>query len=124
MYTAKAGAKVVVRRWSRKAEEQDAKASGRTVRERVDLGGLVLCAVDAAEAGEGVDAVDVHGTRAADALSARAAEGEGGVDLVLDADQGVEHWMSHELGQLVRERDRGEQEQDQPMGPVWERSSS
>ncbi len=42
------------------------------------------------QAGKGVGAVNVHGTAAADALSAAAAEGQGGVELVLDADQGVE----------------------------------
>lgn len=46
---------------------------------------------DLGEAGEAVVAVDVHGAGAADALAAGAAEGEGGVDLVLDLDQGVEH---------------------------------
>lgn len=43
------------------------------------------------QASQGVGAVDVHGTRAADTLSAAAAEGEGRVDLVLDADEGVEN---------------------------------
>ena len=43
------------------------------------------------EAGEVVGAVDVHRARAADALAAGAAEGEGGIDLVLDLDQRVQH---------------------------------
>src|SRR5690606_34664506 len=41
-------------------------------------------------AGQGVAAVDVHRARAADALAARAPERQGGVDLVLDVDQGVQ----------------------------------
>lgn len=43
------------------------------------------------QAGEGVGAVNVHGARAANTLSAGAAEGEGRIDLVLDADEGVEN---------------------------------
>ena len=43
------------------------------------------------DAGERVHAVDVHRARAADALAAGAAEGERGVDLVLDFDQRVEN---------------------------------
>lgn len=46
--------------------------------------------IDLGEAGKAVAAVDGHGTGAADALAAGAAEGEGGVDLVLDLDEGVE----------------------------------
>lgn len=42
------------------------------------------------QAGEGVGAVDVHGARTADTLTARAAEGKGRVELILDADEGVE----------------------------------
>ena len=62
-----------------------------TVREGVDLG--VVVAVNAAKAGKGVDAINVHGARTADTLTARSSEGERGVDLVLDLDQGVEdHW--------------------------------
>lgn len=60
-----------------------------TVGEGVDLGGLGGVLLDAAEAGEGVDTVNVHGARATDTLTARAAEGEGGVLLVLDLDLGV-----------------------------------
>lgn len=43
------------------------------------------------QAGEGVGAVDVHGAGTADTLTARAAEGKGRVELILDADKGVEH---------------------------------
>lgn len=60
------------------------------VRQRVDLG-FGGVGGDAAQAGQRVDAVDVHGTRAADTLTARAAEGQRGVLLVLDANQRVEH---------------------------------
>jgi len=52
----------------------------------VDLGGLGRVLLDAAETRERVDTVNVHGTRATDTLTARAAEGKGGVLLVLDLD--------------------------------------
>src|SRR5690606_16795272 len=42
-------------------------------------------------AGERIDAVDVHGAGAADALPAGAAEGQRRVDIVLDIDQRVQH---------------------------------
>jgi len=64
---------------------------GRTVRQRVDLGRLGRVAVDPAQAGERVDAVNVHRARAADALAARAPERQRRVDLVLNLDQSVEH---------------------------------
>lgn len=43
------------------------------------------------QAGQGVDAVNVHRARSADTLSATSAECEGRVDLVLDANEGIEH---------------------------------
>jgi hypothetical protein len=52
----------------------------------VDLGGLGGVLLDTAETGEGVDTVNVHGARAADALTARTTEGKRGVHLVLDLD--------------------------------------
>lgn len=73
------------------------------VGERVDarlLGGV--CG-DAAQAGQGVDAVDVHGAASADALATTPPEGEGGVDLVLDADERVQH---HGAGLVEVERVR------------------
>ena len=42
-------------------------------------------------AGERVGAADVHGARAADALTARPSEGQGRIDVVLDLDEGVQH---------------------------------
>ena len=42
------------------------------------------------DAGQGVDSANVHGAGAADALAAGPAEGQGGVHLVLDLDEGVE----------------------------------
>jgi len=59
------------------------------VRERVDLAAGRV-AVNLAGAGEGVDPVDVHGAGAADSLTAGAPEGEGGVLLILDLEQGIE----------------------------------
>lgn len=52
----------------------------------VDLGRRVAVLGDAAETGKGVDAVNVHGARTADTLTARAAESKRGVLLVLDLD--------------------------------------
>lgn len=43
------------------------------------------------QAGQGVDSVNVHGAASADTLSAAPAEGQGGVDLVLNTDQSVQH---------------------------------
>ena len=40
--------------------------------------------------GQTVLAIDVHGARTADTLTARSSEGEGVIDLVLDLEQGVE----------------------------------
>src|SRR6185437_4918057 len=40
---------------------------------------------------QAIHSVDVHRARAADALAARAAEGDGGVDAGFDLDQGIEH---------------------------------
>jgi hypothetical protein len=85
---------------------QERGAGGITVRERVDLGGFGGSAVDAAEAGEGVLAVDVHGAGAADAFAAGKVEGGGRVEFVLDFDEGVEDlglqggwgWKGHGTG--------------------------
>ena len=43
------------------------------------------------QAGQRVDAIDVHSAAPADALPAAAAKGQGRIDLVLDPDQRVEH---------------------------------
>ena len=45
---------------------------------------------DLRQAGQTVLAIDVHGARTADTLTARSSEGEGVIDLVLDLEQGVE----------------------------------
>ena len=50
-----------------------------------------LYLADPLDAGQGVDPVDVHGATAADPFPAGTAEGEGGIGLVLDLDQGVEN---------------------------------
>lgn len=60
-----------------------------TVGQGVDLGGLAIN-LDLANTGEGVGTTNVHGAGTADTLTAGATEGEGGVDLVLDLDQGIE----------------------------------
>ena len=61
------------------------------VRERVDARLLSSVGRDAAQAGQCVDAVNVHGTAAADALSAASSECKGRVHLVLDPDQCIKH---------------------------------
>jgi hypothetical protein len=58
--------------------------------ERINLGVFILVAVDATKACKSILPVDIHGTRAANSLSARAAEGQGGIDFVLNLDQGIE----------------------------------
>jgi hypothetical protein len=60
------------------------------VRQGVDLH-LLGVGRYSAQAGQCVGAVDVHGAGAADTLAATPAEGQGRVDLVLDAHEGVEH---------------------------------
>lgn len=52
----------------------------------VNLGVLVRGSVNSAKTRESVLSVDVHGTRPADALSARSPEGKRGVDLVFNFD--------------------------------------
>lgn len=61
------------------------------VRQGVYLHLGVVLSWDTAQAREGVGAVDVHRAASANTLAARPAEGQGRVDLVLDADQGVEN---------------------------------
>src|SRR5690554_5404960 len=61
------------------------------VRQRVDRHPALAAVVDGLGAGQGVGAVDVHRAGAADALAAGAAEGQRGVDLVLDLDQRIEN---------------------------------
>ena len=46
------------------------------------------------QAGESVDSVNVHGARSANALSAGAAESKSWVDLVLDANERIQHHRS------------------------------
>lgn len=59
--------------------------------QRVNLGRLVPVPIDPAEAGEGVDTVNVHRTRSTDSFSARSSERQRRVDLVLDLDQSIEN---------------------------------
>ena len=61
------------------------------VGKRVDarlLGGV--CG-DTAQAGQGVDTVDVHGAATTDTLATTPPEGKGRVDLVLDTDERIQH---------------------------------
>lgn len=58
--------------------------------QRVDLGLLGLVLVDLAQTGKGVAAANVHGTGAADTLSAGSSEGQRGILLVLDLQQRVQ----------------------------------
>lgn len=89
----------------------------RTVWEGINLGVCRGVAVDAAETGKGVLPVNVHGTRAADTLSARAPESESGIDLVLDLDERIQDLCARTLARrgvaVVWRR---------AMGPVWLRS--
>lgn len=62
----------------------------RTVRQWVDLGGLAVD-VDLADTGKSVGALNVHGAGPANSLAAGATESKGGVNLVLDLDQSIEH---------------------------------
>ena len=57
----------------------------------IDLGVFVRVPVDAAETSEGVLTINVHGTRAADTLSARTPKCQSRVDLVLDLDEGIKY---------------------------------
>lgn len=57
----------------------------------VDLLLLGNVRVDSTQACQGVSALNVHGARATDALSARPSECQGGVLLVLDLDERVQH---------------------------------
>jgi hypothetical protein len=113
------------------------------VRKGVNLGRLGRVSVDPAEAREGVDTVDVHGARSTDTLSARASEGEGRVDLVLNSNQSVQNYTYHgttsksasdrgdgrSVSKLVRrEEGKGEEGREgkasAPIGPVDDRSRS
>jgi len=60
------------------------------VRQWVNLGRLAVD-VDLANTGKSVGALNVHGAGSADTLAAGATEGEGGINLVLNLDQGIEH---------------------------------
>jgi len=57
----------------------------------VDGRGLGVSLVDLAQTGQRVGAIDVHGARAANTLTARTAESESLVLLVLDLDEGIEN---------------------------------
>lgn len=59
------------------------------MRKGTDGGDLVVLG-DLRQASQTVLAIDVHGARTADTLTARSSEGEGVIDLVLDLEQGVE----------------------------------
>lgn len=52
------------------------------------------CSNPLTQASESVNTVDVHGARTANTLSARSAESEGWVNLVLDANERIQHHRS------------------------------
>lgn len=49
-----------------------------------------MCQIIRTETGEGVLAVDVHGTAATDTLTAASTESQGRIKLVLDANDGIQ----------------------------------
>jgi hypothetical protein len=51
---------------------------------------LQIGLINVRETGEGIDAVNVHGARSANAFATRAPKGEGGILLILDLEQGIE----------------------------------
>jgi hypothetical protein len=61
------------------------------MRERIDFCVLAFISVDATEAGKGILAVDVHRTRAADTLSARATKSERWVYFILYLDECIQN---------------------------------
>ena len=69
--------------------------------QRIDLSVLALGAIYAAETREGVLTVDVHGAGPADTLATRPAEGQSGVDLVLDLDERVQDLTSGEYSAMI-----------------------
>jgi hypothetical protein len=73
------------------------------VGKRVDARLLGGVRGNAAQAGQGVDTVDVHGAATADTLTTTPPEGKGGVNLVLDADERIQH---HRAGLVQVERVR------------------
>jgi len=61
------------------------------VREGVDFCFLLRVGWNAAQAGESVDTINVHRAATADALSAAPSESQGGINLVLNPDQRIQH---------------------------------
>jgi hypothetical protein len=62
-----------------------------TMWEGVDFDGGTSFFIDTLQASQCIDAVNVHGTAATDALSTAPSEGQGGVEFVLDFDQRVQY---------------------------------
>jgi len=61
------------------------------VGERVDFALCLDVGWDAAQACKSVNTINVHRAASADTLSAAPSECEGGVDLIFDSDQGIQH---------------------------------
>jgi len=61
------------------------------VGERVDFAFCLDVGWDTAQASKSVNTINVHRAASANTLSATPSECEGGVDLVLDSDQGIQH---------------------------------
>jgi hypothetical protein len=62
----------------------------RHMRQGIDLDGAGRV-IHALGAGQGIEPVDIHRARAANALAAGAAQSQGGVDLVLDPEQAIQN---------------------------------
>ena len=63
----------------------------RTVRKGVNLRILARVSIYATETGKGILTINIHGTRATNALSAGTAEGERGVNFVLNFDERIKN---------------------------------
>lgn len=61
------------------------------MRQGVDLGVLATVAIDSAEAGEGILAINVHGARTTNTLSAGPSEGKSRIHFVLNLDESIEN---------------------------------
>jgi len=61
------------------------------VGEWVDFGFFLGVSGDAAQASKSIDTINVHGTASTDTLSATSSKGQGGINLILDSYQSIQH---------------------------------